>query len=434
MTEQYDVLVVGAGPAGLAAAAAATRSGARVGLIDEQARGGGQVWRHDLAHVASRRARVALRALASNLRIEHLAGLRVVAAPDSHHLVAEDAKSVRQLAFDRLVLATGARELLLPFPGWTLPGVTGAGGLQALVKNGWPIARRRVVVAGSGPLLLAAAATLRTHGAQVVAIVEQASLAQIAAFATRLPRWPGKFVQALALKARLANVPYRMGSIVRAAHGATRLEAIEIDDGRRRSHVPCDALACGFGLVPNVELAAALGCALDESVRHPHVVVDRWQRSSLEHVYAVGEACGVGGVDCAHIEGAIAGFAATGSEQAARSLFARRAHARRFAALLTEHFALDARVRTLTTADTLVCRCEDVPFRAITDFSDARSAKLATRCGMGACQGRICGTALRELKRWPRDFGRPPIFPARLDTLALASSGIPFPPLHETTS
>lgn len=422
MTEHYDVLIVGAGPAGLAAATAAARAGARVGLVDEQMRAGGQIWRHDLAHAPVPHARAALTALASTSTVEHLAGLRILAALEPHSLLAEGATGARRLAFDRLILATGARELLLPFPGWTLPGVSGAGGLQALVKNGWPIAGKRVVIAGSGPLLLAAAATLRAHGAHILAIVEQVPLARLAAFAAHLPRWPAKFAQMLALKARLAGIPYRTGSVVSAALGTLEIGSVEIDDGRRRTRLACDALGCGFGLVPNIELAAALGCKFVDMERHPCVSVDAWQQSSLEHVYAVGEACGIGGVDCAHLEGAIAGFAATGAEASARALFARREHARRFAAVLAERFAPGPRVHALVSADTLVCRCEDVAFGALADCTDARAAKLATRCGMGACQGRICGSALRELKGWPREPGRPPILPTRLDSFALVAA------------
>jgi NADPH-dependent 2,4-dienoyl-CoA reductase/sulfur reductase-like enzyme len=268
----------------------------------------------------------------------------------------------------------------------------------------------------------------------VIAVIEQASRQQLAAFALQLPRWPGKLAQAVALRLRLAGIPYRSGSIVRAAFGRDRLEAVEVDDGRRRTRIRCDALACGFGLVPNIELAAALGCRLDETVRHPHVIVDSLQRSSLAHVHAAGEACGIGGIDCAHIEGAIAGFAASGDAQAAQALFARRAHARSFAAALAVHFALDQRARSLSAPDTLVCRCEDVSLQSLDEYADARSAKLATRCGMGSCQGRICGAAFRELKGWSRDISRPPIFPARLDTLALARSSAILPSNNHGTN
>jgi NADPH-dependent 2,4-dienoyl-CoA reductase/sulfur reductase-like enzyme len=205
MADHCEVLVIGAGPAGLAAAASAVANGADVVLLDAQPRAGGQVWRHDLAGVRSRRARRALRRIAP---VECLYGTRVIDVDISvRTLLAEDANRARELSWNRLVITAGARELFLPFPGWTLPGVTGAGGLQALVKQGWPIAGRKVVVAGTGPLLLAAAASLRAHGARVLAIVEQAARREVHAFARELWRWPDKLAQAAMLYARLAGIP-----------------------------------------------------------------------------------------------------------------------------------------------------------------------------------------------------------------------------------
>jgi len=414
MTERYDVLVVGAGPAGLAAASTAAAHGARVGLLDAQPRAGGQVWRHDVRKNAPRAAREAIAALHG---VTLLAQHSVIASEDGA-LRVEIPQGSTLLTYGALVLATGARELLLPFPGWTLPGVSGAGGLQALTKQGWPVAGKRVVVAGSGPLLLAAAATLRAHGAKLVGIHEQASAESVHAFARQLLHWPARATQAALLRAKLAGVPYRFGSVVRQAHGEDALRMVEIDGAHGTSLVDCDLLAVGYGLVPNVELAQLLGCALDHGHPHPHVQVDELLRTSVPAILAAGEACGIGGLAVARIEGAIAGHMAAGHQDDARALLPERDRARRFGALLARHFAPGARVHALATPQTLICRCEDVPLGALDGYADARDAKLATRCGMGACQGRICGTALAELGRFPRGAGRPPLFPARLATLA----------------
>jgi NADPH-dependent 2,4-dienoyl-CoA reductase/sulfur reductase-like enzyme len=414
MREHYDVLVAGAGPAGLAAAQAAATRGARVGLLDAQPRAGGQVWRHDVRLPAPRAARQAIDKLHG---VELLAHHSVIAA-ESSALRVETPQGSRLLSFGALVLATGARELLLPFPGWTLPGVTGAGGLQALAKQGWPVAGKRVVIAGSGPLLLAAADTLRKHGAQVLGIYEQARADALRSFAWQLRRWPARAWQAAGLRLRLAGVPYRFGCFVRAATGDEAVHKVEIETPRGMQRVDCDLLAVGYGLVPNTELASLLGCALDEADTHPRVQVDALLRTSAANIYAAGEACGIGGLAVARIEGAMAGHMAVGDAAAANALLPQRDRARRFGALLARHFALDPRLRTLADDRTLVCRCEDVPLGALAGFADARAAKLATRCGMGACQGRICGTALAELGRFPRGGARPPVFPARLATLA----------------
>ncbi|GHH58546.1 FAD-dependent oxidoreductase [[Pseudomonas] boreopolis] len=429
----YDVLVVGAGPAGLAAARAAASHGARVGVVDAQPHAGGQVWRHDVERGVPAMARRALEAL-SGPGIEWLPGTQVVLAQPGW-LLAEGAHGALRLNYRALVLATGARELLLPFPGWTLPGVTGAGGAQALAKQGWPLRRKRVLVAGSGPLLLASAATLQAHGARVLGIHEQAPAHALRDFALRLPRWPGKALQALALRARLAGVPYRSGSVVVAAHGDDALREVEIEGPRGRERIACDQLAVGYGLVPNTELAALLGCRLETAGRHARVASDEALRTSVDGVFAAGEALGIGGRDCALVEGEIAGHMAAGAESAARALKPRRDHARAFAALLDDAFALDPRVHALAEPETLVCRCEDVPLGAVRDIADARDAKLASRCGMGACQGRICGTALAELgvnrPGTSSDGGRrPPLFPVRLAALADPFTNDP----QETTS
>jgi NADPH-dependent 2,4-dienoyl-CoA reductase/sulfur reductase-like enzyme len=410
MAERYDVLVVGAGPAGLIAARTAAAHGARVGLIDAQVRPGGQVWRHDVHHPAPREARDAIGGLG---KVELLLQHSVVAVEPSA-LRVETPSGASLLSYGSLVLATGARELLLPFPGWTLPGVTGAGGLQALAKQGWPVAGKRVVIAGSGPLLLAAAATLRAHGANLLGIYEQASAASVHAFARQLMQWPGKAMQALGLRTRLAGVPYRFGSFVHSAHGDDTLREVDVAGHR----MECDLLGVGYGLVPNVELAQLLGCALTYQGAHPQVRVDALLRTSATNIYAAGEAGGIGGLAVARIEGEIAGHMAAGQAQAASALLPRRDKERRFGALLAQHFALDPRLHTLADAQTLICRCEDVALGELDGFDDARAAKLATRCGMGACQGRICGTALAELGRFPRNGARPPVFPTRLATLA----------------
>jgi len=238
------VVVIGAGPGGLAAAVAASAAGIDVLLLDASPLAGGQIWRARQGVAAEPVARALARLASTGVRV--LAGTRVVMALPDRTLLIDGPQGARRLRWDRLILATGARERLLPFPGWTLPGVFGAGGLQALVKGGWPIRGRRVVVAGTGPLLLAAAATLRREGAQVVGLVEEARGDALARFAGTLAAHPRKALQALRLGVSLLGVPFIRGSRVVAAEGAGRVERVLLQgEGGRGRTIDCDALAAG---------------------------------------------------------------------------------------------------------------------------------------------------------------------------------------------
>lgn len=410
-----DLVIVGAGPAGLAAADAAAGSGARIVVLDDNPAPGGQIWRDGPGVQLPAAARRLRARLAAHADVTVVSGVRVVAAPAPGELLLEDADRAWRLRWGRLVLATGARELLLPFPGWTLPGVTGAGGLQALVKAGLPVAGERIVIAGSGPLLLAAAATARSAGARVLRVAEQATFGAVARFALGLPRWPSKAWQAVVLR----EAQWRAGTHVQFAQGDDRLAAVQLrGPNGRTERIACERLACGFGLVPNTELGRLLGCATVERHGLPALSVDDWQATSGSGIYAAGECTGVAGSERALVQGAIAGHAAIGQKHRAQTLRRALAHWNVFADRLHRSFALGAPVRELAAPDTLVCRCEDVPLSALASHAGWAEAKLQTRCGMGACQGRICGAAAGVLFGWEMPAPRPPLTPVRVETLA----------------
>jgi NADPH-dependent 2,4-dienoyl-CoA reductase/sulfur reductase-like enzyme len=422
---RYDILVVGAGPAGLAAAHAAAghaahgRAGAQIGIIDDNPLAGGQIWRGGPEVQADPRAQQLWSALQASKQVHFLPQTRVLYSPEPGHLLVQTPAASETLQYGQLILATGARERLLPFPGWTQPGVTGAGGLQALVKGGYPLQGKRVVVAGSGPLLLAVAATLRDKGAHIVAIVEQASAMALARFGIGLLATPSKISQALQLARQLKGTPYLRDSYVRSAHGDGMLRSIQIQHGSdpELKTLQCDYLACGYGLIPNLELAQALGCATVARGAQQVVAVDEWQQTSVAGVYCTGEGTGVGGVDLALAEGRIAGLAAIGQVAAAQEAFGRRARWTKFASRLERGFALRPELKTLAGDETIVCRCEDVCHGELRTHTAWRSAKLQTRCGMGPCQGRICGGATEVLYGWRPDAVRMPISPARIDSM-----------------
>jgi NADPH-dependent 2,4-dienoyl-CoA reductase/sulfur reductase-like enzyme len=407
----HDVLVVGAGPAGLAAAWRAANAGANVAVVDDNPSFGGQIWRGEQDRPSSNEAQIWLRRVES-ANIRFIRGARIFQQAEAGTLLAETARGVVELGCNNLILATGARERFLPFPGWTLPNVMGAGGLQALVKTGLRISGKKIAIAGSGPLLLAEAANLREHGANILLIAEQASTLRLAKFGTSLLA-TRKATQARELKRRLRGVRYLTGCWPVAAHGDEKLASVTFQRGSKRWQVECDYLACGFHLVPNLELAELLGCKIENGA----VSVDEFQQTSVPHVYAAGEATGIGGLDLSLVEGVIAGLAVANQPDEARKLFLARSKQRWFARILDETFALREELRDRVASDTIVCRCEDVTFARLQPHDGWRAAKLQTRCGMGPCQGRVCGPAVGFLFGWQVESVRPPVFPVRVESL-----------------
>jgi D-hydroxyproline dehydrogenase subunit alpha len=427
LRRQFDVLVVGGGPAGMAAAARAAESGVPVGIVDDNASLGGQIWRGESQdHQSKDAARWTDRVQASEVTM--LCGVRIFDQPEPGILLAEGVNELFELSYEHLVLATGARERFLPFPGWTLPNVMGAGGLQAMVKCGLPVRGKRVVVAGSGPLLLAVAAYFRRHGAEIPMICEQASWASLARFGVSLLARPEKLTQALQLRKELSGIPFAANSWPLAAYGRQTLESVAILRGGKTETIPCDYLACGFHLVPNIELPILLGCQVQAGC----VQVDDFQETTVSGVYCAGEPTGIGGVQLSLVEGQIAGFAAAGRTKEAKQLFGERKKARSFAHLLERTFRLRGGLRGLPSPETLVCRCEDISYSCLRRHASWREAKLYTRCGMGPCQGRVCGPATQFFFGWDPDSVRPPVFPARVENL-VALTGRPEPQHSQTT-
>jgi D-hydroxyproline dehydrogenase subunit alpha len=401
---EFDVLVVGAGPAGIAAACAAAACGTSVGVVDENFAPGGQIWRGE-----TRPEIVQLQQANATV----FQGAAVFDAPEPGLLLSNSGEAMLALRYKALVLATGARERWIPFPGWDLPGVFGAGGLQALAKSGWDIQGKRVVVAGTGPLLLAAADYFRKCGAVVALIAEQAPWRDLARFALGLMAHPGKASEAVQLRWGLRQVEYAASCWPTHARGDDQLRSVVLREEGRDREVACDLLACGFGLMPNTELGMLLGCEAFEGA----LAVNEEQQCSVEGLYAAGEVTGIGGTDLAQLEGSIAGFHAAREPGQARALYPRRASARRFAENLARTFALRPELRSLPADDTIICRCEDVTWGRLRTCANWRHAKLQTRCGMGPCQARVCGPALDYLQAWPPEKPRPPLVPVPVERM-----------------
>lgn len=406
-----DVAIIGAGPAGIAAAVRAAAAGKRVMLLDESARPGGQIWRHTRRTALPRPARKWLDAL-DRSGATHLTHASVVDATPDLRLAVEAGDGAFALEAGALILATGARERFLPFPGWTLPGAVGVGGAQALLKSGADVRGRTAVVAGSGPLLLPVAAALGAAGARIALVAEQAPARRVASLAAGLWRSPARVVQAARYRSAFARTRYAKDAWVVEANGDAHVREVVVRERDTTRVLACDLLCVGYGLVPAVELARLLGAETEDG----RVVVDAQQRTTVHGVFAAGEPTGIAGVESALVQGQIAGLAAAGAPVDARLGEARERHSR-FAHVLATTFALRDELRTLARPGTFVCRCEDVPFDACVAHASTRAAKLHTRAGMGACQARVCGPALEFLFGWSVDSVRAPVLPARVSTL-----------------
>lgn len=466
-TEHADLLVIGAGPAGLAAAVTAALGGLRVTLLDAGPGLGGQYWRHPEPG-AGAELRSSTRRYHHDLRtyaaltdsVARLAERGAVAYRPNHqvwtaavategfvaHAVDRsvdrgDARAEpRALRYtgSRLLVATGAYDRQLPFEGWDLPGVFSAGGLQALLKGNGVRAGSRVVIGGTGPFLLPVAVGLAQAGAEVAAVCEASSGAGWLRQGHALAGVPGKLVEGAEYAADLARyrIPLRPRTAIIAARGDRRVEEVTtarlsaqgaVVPGSQRTLV-ADTVGVGWGFAPQLDLALTLGCELTGSADgNEVVVVDAGQRTSVPGVSAAGEVCGVGGAVLALREGQLAAEAvladsgrepvtdAADLERVRRLVTAHRAFA---TAMHTAH-PLPPRWGAQVGDDVTVCRCEEVTagaVRAAVDAGagDARQVKQLTRAGMGWCQGRMCAAGVECLVRSTRPDTRSADAPLRV--------------------
>ena len=427
-----DVAVLGAGPAGTGAAIAAAAAGRSVLLIDEAPAAGGQIYRkppdalrparHDAGNIdPDRRAGDALRRELDESGIRTAFGWRVwsvIRSERGFRLDAIGPGGAHAVEATVLLVATGAIERVLPFPGWTTPGVFGLAAATTMLKSQRISPGKRVVVAGAGPLLAAVAAGVVKAGAEVAAVVDVNGPASWLAAAPALGLRPRLAAQGAGWVLRLlrARVPFHFRATAVRALGDRRLEAVEIapvDGGARsRPHtaamtIDCDTLCIGHGLAPATELPRVLRaeCVFDRARGGWRPDVDGFGRTSVAGLYVAGDGAGILGGQAALIAGRTVGAAIAadlrGSVPVVRASWTGW-RARRFGAAMTALTATRSAVAAAMPADTIVCRCEDVTRGEIDAGYDAGARELNqlkhfTRCGMGPCQGRSCGEAAAEL-------------------------------------
>jgi len=461
--EAYDVVIIGAGPSGIGAAVVLAEYSLKVLLIDENNQIGGQICRKPVYQPESKfrgpqppglqiDLSAATGANKNNLHIMTPACVLGV-FPEKHLLLSTSEGSVKEIRARRLIFATGAREKVFPFKGWTLPGVMTLGAAQILLKYYGVLAAPKILITGAGPLVYLLSSQIIGAGGKVTAVLDRSSSAtMLNAMWVMAGQWP-KIGQGLLVLGRLikkrVSIKHRM-QVVEVKGKDTLQEVIAVKiapDGttvqgsqkRYETHL----LACGNGFIPNIELPQLAGCDLTYATDKGGwiVKVDRSMETSVSGVFAAGEITGIAGGDKSLIEGRLAAWSILkqfGKLNAKKhrirqaALMAKRKHYQRFGAFLNRQWAIHPREWAGIDDATIICRCEDITMGAIRSwiqegFTSAPDLKKATRCGMGNCQGRTCAPLIYDIlaaysvagKKGPHPLSvRTPVKPIPLGDLA----------------
>ncbi len=428
MSETYELAVIGAGPAGLEAAVTAAEAGVKTVLVDNFPQPGGQYYKSlPAAFSASKKSDPEKEGEILAQMINGLPVTRIYNALTWGIFKEESGPgwlislygpaAPKQIHARLLVLASGAYDTPVPFPGWTLPGVITCGAALILLKNQRLAPFKRALLTGTGPLLLSGAAHLIEAGVQVLAVCETNRLKPGAVLygPTMLREWQRLEEGTRYLSTMVhGKTPYKMGWSVIEAHGLDHVEEAVIAKlsnsgipipGTQQT-IQVDTVVCGYGLTPNNGLARMIGCDFEYQPRKGGWVIrrDQTMQTSLPDVYAAGDCAGIGGAENSRLEGRIAGTAAalaTGhiNSQKAGQFYNRiksdLTQQRRFGKLLGDLFSPQPALISLAHEDTLLCRCEEVTLAEVKAAvaAGARTigeVKMVTRVGMGNCQGRMC--------------------------------------------
>jgi NADPH-dependent 2,4-dienoyl-CoA reductase/sulfur reductase-like enzyme len=432
MSDERRIVIVGAGPAGVRAAETLVAAGVKPIVIDENARWGGQIYRQPPANGGFERSKKTLYGFEAH-KAEALHSTMAALLPhldyrpdtlawacEAGRLDTLHAGRELRVPFSHLIVASGATDRVLPVPGWTLPGVYTLGAAQVALKAQGCAIGRRVVLAGTGPLLYLVAYQYVKAGAQVMAVLDTSPLSQQIAAAPKLARLPSTFAKGLYyvgwLKTHGVRIERNVTLVgIRGVDGVQALEWRASREDSPTETIACDAVGVSFGLKPETQLADLAGCRFrfDATNRCWLPEVDPAGRSSVRGLYLAGDGAGIAGADAAELAGRRAALAllddlgiahprGPGMADAAsieRSL-------KRIAVFregIETAFAPPAKCASQWPDDMTVCRCEEVDAgtlrRCIRDgeANEINRLKALTRVGMGRCQGRMCGEAALTL-------------------------------------
>jgi NADPH-dependent 2,4-dienoyl-CoA reductase/sulfur reductase-like enzyme len=416
------VVIVGAGPAGIRAAQTLVAHGVRPVMLDEAARGGGQIYRRQPANFKRSAVKLygfeagkagALHQTIDALRqhLDYRPETLVWNAEDGALDTLHDGRAAR-LEFSRVIVATGATDRILPVPGWTLPGVYSLGAAQIALKFQGCAIGDRVVFAGSGPLLYLVAYQYAKAGANVAAVLDSSPFSAQARALPGLLSQPSTLAKGIYYRSWLTahGIPVHQAATLKRINGEQRVHSLDWSNAHGEQPLECDAVAFAHGLRSETQLADLLGCQFTWSPLNRAWLPQRDSsgRSSVAEVYLAGDGAGIMGADAAEMAGERAALALLEDighliaphrgvqlEQALNRIGTFRQGLER-AFMFPEHWAAD------TPDDVMVCRCEEVRAAEIREVVreghwEINRVKAHCRIGMGRCQGRMCGAAAAEI-------------------------------------
>ncbi len=464
LPSETPVAIVGAGPSGLSAASVLSHYGMPCVVLDDQLRPGGQYLKQPPGHIQTTEKEHSLLNVCGHETVTYLPETTVWHWPSPNTLAYAMASDNGRLKAESIILAAGAYDTPIPFPGWALPGVISAGGVLNLYKGQRVVPGSRVVVAGNGPLLMVVADTLIRSGVKVLGLVDSSAFRRhlVKQFSGLLGnvRLLGKGL-GHGMRLMTNSVPVMQRHVVTRATGGSRVSTIKVNplldsdqvDWNNSSEIEVDALVTGFGLTPSVELLRLAGCTLEYRVAENYWAPQRTvhMETSIDAVYATGDGAEISGYINAALEGRIAALDILNKKESSvvlkkaleRALIQRR-KLQKFSTNLASCYRTGFNYTGLITPDTLICRCENVAYSDILCLLEVGSAKPSlarikseTRCGMGRCGGRNCLPSLTRVlgqssigesaQNFPPELprARPP---ARLVSLgALLSEKLPEP-------